>query len=140
MTPLGLNEFNLQPIEVLIVDDSKMARMSLGKILLSEKFHILAEAENGLAGLNIIKSLSKPPDIVITDVEMPRLDGYTMLKNATEFLTGTKKFVVTSHANPETLRMMMTIGIDGFLVKPFDRDTILQKIAKAFDRIEYLKK
>lgn len=68
------------PIKTLIVDDSKLMRQAVKKIVEKhQNIEVIGEAENGLDALNLLKNLS--PDVVVLDVNMPVMDGLTTLKH-----------------------------------------------------------
>ena len=70
---------------VLLVDDAKTSRMIVGKTVEKLGHNVVGEAENGELGFEAYKELK--PDLVLSDVEMPVLDGHGMVKKIMEFLT-----------------------------------------------------
>ena len=66
-------------MKVLIVEDEIRIREGIRKLLtkLSEEYLVIGEAENGVQGLNMVMDLR--PDLVITDIKMPQMDGLEML-------------------------------------------------------------
>ncbi|MDR1903406.1 MAG: response regulator [Treponema sp.] len=102
---------------ILIVDDDAVVRMNLKSIIEWEKegFIITGEAENGKKGLELIR-LDKP-DIVITDVKMPIIDGLEMIRNARAELAGLRFIVLSSYDEFGLLKTAVTNGVTDYLLK-----------------------
>jgi len=118
--------------KILIIDDEPDIRDILN-IKLS-KFYLVSEATNGQDGLRIAKSMS--PDLIITDCNMPGMNGY-------EFCALLRQDIILRHlpvimltAKNETQDMVDGIesGADDYLVKPFDPDTLLARIRMILKR------
>ena len=69
--------------KVLIVDDSKFARSTNKKLLMNLGYEVFIEAVDGVNG--IAKCKESNPDLIITDIEMPNIDGIEMIKQIREF-------------------------------------------------------
>ena len=115
--------------KVLIVDDSKMSRMMVGKTIQKFGHEIIGEAENGELGFEEYKSLN--PDIVFSDLEMPILDGHGMIKKIIEFDNEAKIVLVTSIVNAQVIQKIKNEGAFDAIVKPIN-DKKLQDI---FDKL-----
>lgn len=113
---------------ILLVDDSRVMRKAMRKIL-GDEFDLI-EAENGEAGW---EQLTSHPEIevVISDIEMPELDGY-------EFLTRLRNFedirirkmpviIITGSEDEETRQTALDMGATDFITKPFDRIQLLAR-------------
>lgn len=113
---------------VLLVDDSRMMRKAMSKIL-GDEFNLL-EAEDGEAGW---KQLTSHPEIevVISDIEMPRLDGYellTLLRNFEDVRISTMPvIIITGAEDEETRQAALDKGATDFITKPFDRTQLLAR-------------
>ena len=102
---------------VIIVDDEALSRMELKTMIDWEKegFLLLGEAENGQAGLEII--LRDKPDIVITDIKMPVMDGLEMIEQALKEYDGARYIVLSSYEDFSLLKTAMQYGVFDYLLK-----------------------
>jgi two-component system response regulator YesN len=112
---------------VLIVDDEAIVRMNLKSMIDWEKegFYILGEAENGKSGLELI--LREKPDIVITDVKMPVMDGLEMIREAGREYDGVRYVVLSSYEEFGLLKTAMNYGVTDYLLKLELTQTVLKK-------------
>ncbi len=101
---------------VLIIDSDPDAR-SRTSDLLSANAYDTAEAEDGLTGLRQFFSLH--PDIVIVDLEISEMSGWTVIKRIRE-LSDTPIVVTASEATNEDVSRSLELDVDAFLAKPFD--------------------
>ena len=119
---------------VLIVDDEEAIRKNVERMLLLEGFEV-ATAPNGQHGLVIARSML--PDIIITDINMPVMDGFDMLaalRELPEFST-TAVIMLTAAEDRANMRKGMRLGADDYLTKPFKREELLEAIATQQQRI-----
>lgn len=113
-------------LKVLIVDDSRLIR-SLLRVVLEQNFDVY-ESENGAEGLS--KAIDLVPDLIITDLMMPELDGYQMVKGIREnekvahIPTVMLTTVDTEFNELEGYR----VGVDAYLVKPFTKEQLTVRI------------
>ncbi len=117
-------------MKILIVDDEKETRESLRNIIkvkVNSSYEI-AEAENGLEALGVVESFQ--PDIVLTDVLMPKMDGIrftALLKSQPE----TKHIFVaaiTGLSGEEQIEKIYASGVDFYIAKPFQLDDIVARL------------
>ena len=111
---------------VLIVDDSSTARKMLERNL-SEKSYQVKTAVDGKDALNQIKK--SRPDLVITDIEMPNMDGFELLKNIRSNLSTSGIPVIMITANLDVdIEIGEKNGANGFLRKPYDKDDLTEQV------------
>jgi two-component system chemotaxis response regulator CheY len=122
------------PHTVLIIEDSLMAREMLRRILLSMQFKIIDEADNGEVALSKIKKSGLSPDFIFIDMEMPVMNGLETIKQIKPILPDSIIIMVTSHGEKELVTELATLGVQGYIKKPYDRDTILIKLAAILGR------
>lgn len=104
------------PIRVLLVDDHTLVRESLVGILQSDgDIEVVAQAADGIEALE--KALAARPDIVITDLSMPRLNGIELLRRLREALPETRVLVLTMHQEDQYVLQAVRVGASGYLVK-----------------------
>ncbi len=119
---------------VLIVDDEEAIRKNVERLLSLEGFEV-ATAPNGQHGLVIARSML--PDIIITDINMPMMDGFEMLAALRELpeLSTTAVIMLTAADDRTNMRKGMRLGADDYLTKPFKREELLEAIAAQQQRV-----
>jgi len=117
-------------IRVLLIDDSKFSRNNMKRFLSDDKYEIIGEAVDGLDGLEQYKSLQ--PDLIITDLEMPNLDGIGMIKEIRKIDSKAKIVIVTSVVNAQIIKEASRLQAS-VVTKPIKNDRLLNVI-KLLDR------
>ena len=103
---------------ILVVDDEEGIRKNIERLLTLEGYEV-ATAPNGHHGLVIARSML--PDIVITDINMPVMDGYGLVKKIKEELKlSTPTVAVTAFAIQGDRENLLLAGFDGYVSKPID--------------------
>lgn len=115
-------------MKVLVIDDSKAMRMILGKIMRELGFEV-AEAENGLKGMDMMKA-GALPEVVLVDWNMPEMNGFEFVKavRARPDYGGVKLVVVSSETQADGMDRMDEAGVDGYVTKPFTREGLAEKL------------
>jgi two-component system NtrC family response regulator len=117
-----------RPAILLIDDDDSLRRVT--EYLLHEAGYRVLTAADGEAGLRIF-SLETPP-VVITDIQMPGLNGYEILRRIKEEHPQTLVIVITAYGTVEKAVEAMKLGAYDYLTKPFSRDELRLVVSKAF--------
>jgi len=112
--------------KILIVDDSSIIRLTLRAILENAGHEIVGEAQDGLMGFD--KYFELMPDIVITDLTMPLLDGLTAIVKIREKDSKAKIVLVTSNTNTEKIKEAISAGVTEVLFKPINEDQLIKSI------------
>ena len=103
-------------IRVLIADDHTLVRESLVGLLQADgDVQVVAQAANGLETLE--QALATHPDIVVTDLTMPGLNGIEVVRRLCESLPNTRVLVLTMHQEDEYVLQAVRAGASGYLVK-----------------------
>ncbi len=112
---------------ILVVEDEKDIRVSLQEMLENEGFNVLSAAD-GEEGLEL--STLKEPDLILSDILMPRMNGYEMLKKLQKNPnTASTPFIfLTAKTDMQDFRKGMMTGADDYLIKPFRMDDVLSAI------------
>ena len=118
-------------LTVLAVDDSRTMRDMLRMALSSAGFEVIL-AEDGEDGLEVLSQSS--PDVIITDINMPKLDGFGFIEGARRSLDhrGVPILVLTTESAPELKQRARDAGASGWIVKPFDKEklvTVIRRVA-----------
>lgn len=118
----------LEQLRVLYVEDEESVRESMNQFL-RRRVGALFVAENGEKGLELFYAFK--PDIIISDIKMPRMSGLDMLETV-RTTSSTIPVIITSAFNDEqSLLRAIELGVDKFLKKPIDTDRLLEAIQKA---------
>jgi PAS domain S-box-containing protein len=112
-------------ITVLYVEDEAATREQVGRMLASQGFHLLTAAD-GNEGLAIFHTHT--PDIVITDIMMPRMNGLEMARSIRTNGRETQIIVITAFSDTNYLLDAIDIGVDKFVVKPVEFGRLLAAI------------
>ncbi|HXG65779.1 MAG TPA: response regulator [Blastocatellia bacterium] len=114
------------PEKILVVDDDPASREVLTFALRSEGFYVFA-AEDGQEGFE--KAAAERPDLILTDLSMPRCDGVTLINLLREHseLGDIPILVLTAYRN-EKIEEAMRAGADGGVAKPLEFDSLLSLI------------
>jgi two-component system chemotaxis response regulator CheY len=114
-------------MKILIVDDDATTRKLLG-LYLKAKGYEVAYAENGLDGIE--KMGREGPNLIISDLNMPYMDGIEFVKTvrADPSHREIPILMVTTEADPEERERAMSIGVNGYLIKPVTAEVVTQNI------------
>lgn len=114
---------------VLVVDDASLVRL-YNRTALEGAGYDVDEALNGQEALEIL--LAKPADVVVVDINMPQMDGLTFLKTLRGRdlpLSATPALMISTEAKPQDFAAARAAGANFYLVKPVDRDTLVECVA-----------
>ena len=114
---------------VLTVDDSRAMRDMLRHSLLAAGFRVL-QAEDGLHGLEVLET--ERPDVIVTDINMPRMDGFGFIEavGRDETRRSTPVLVLTTEVDAEKKNRARAAGATGWIVKPFDPIKLVEAIRR----------
>lgn len=123
-------------MKILIVDDFSTMRRIIKNVLHELGFDNTEEADDGTSALPMLKAGNY--DFLITDWNMPGMQGIDLLKalRAEPKLAKLPVLMVTAEAKREQIVKAAEAGVNGYIVKPFTAETLKEKIAKIFERID----
>ncbi len=116
--------------KILIIDDEMAPRESI-RMVLKDRYAV-STATGALEGLQYISQ--EPVDLVVMDIKMPKMDGITALQEIKKSYPDTEVVLLTAYASLETARDAIRFGAFDYLLKPFDRNDILQVVEKGLAR------
>ena len=127
---LIVDELLYRAFNVLIVDDSKSIHAVLGVALISKGYNIL-KAYDGVEALKIINGLKDKIDIVISDIEMPLMDGFTLCEKIRENESTSKLPIIlaTSHDGQDAINRGFKLGANDYLTKPIVISELTERIS-----------
>ncbi|MEW6002442.1 MAG: sigma-54 dependent transcriptional regulator [Nitrospirota bacterium] len=117
--------------KILIVEDEKNMREVLKILLEGENYEVMS-ASDGLEGLSYIKN--DIFDLVITDIKMPKVDGFELLKKVKEISPDTLVIMITAFGTTEIAIEAMKLGAYDYINKPFKIDEIRLIVKKAIEK------
>ena len=120
---------------ILVVDDEFSVRDILSDVLESEGYKIKT-AEDGIEALHIIRR--EPPDLVITDMKMPRMGGMELLYQINSLRTKVTTIMMTGFATVETAVEAIKKGAYDYIMKPFQFTDLLRVIKHAIEKQELI--
>ena len=114
---------------VLIVDDCGTTRKLLS-YMIREKGYVTVTADNGIDALE--KLATNPVDLVLTDLNMPQMDGIELARNirASEEYKGLPIIMITTESGEVDKDMAFEAGVTAFLIKPVTPQKLVEEIAK----------
>jgi putative two-component system response regulator len=128
---------NTHPATILVVEDNFMLRESMCELLESQSYRVMI-AGNGVEALAKIKQ--DLPNIILCDVGMPEMDGFTFFQHVRENPKWTKIPIVfvTAHSNREDILRGKRMGAEDYLLKPFEIDELLSVLQAKLSRNQEL--
>ena len=116
---------------VLVVDDHPMVREGLRSMLDGEGVEIVGEAASGAEA--VARAIELRPDVVLLDLELPDLDGLTVLRRVRETVPAAAVLIVTMHQDPARVRLAVEAGAAGYVLKGVDRTELRASIRAVRD-------
>lgn len=126
---------------LVIVEDEPYMADFLENYIDWDKINIKVEAvlDNGIDGLDAIKELC--PDIVITDIKMPQMDGLTMIKNIIREGIESKIVILSSYSEFHMVKEAFKLGISDYILKSeIDEETLTRVLVKLINSISFQRK
>ena len=119
--------------KVLYVEDDVLVQKVMAEYL-RQLFLEVQTANNGVEGLDAYKKTKF--DIVITDLSMPKMNGIEMLKIIRKENSEQALLITTAHNEPEYMVEAIKIGVDGYIIKPFDYGQLNYELFKISEKLE----
>ena len=112
---------------IMIVDDASFMRLTIRKMLESYDYEVVAEAADGEEAVSLYKKFY--PDITTMDITMPNMTGIEALKEIKKIDKDAKVVMVSAMGQEVLIRDAVMNGAASFLVKPFQKDKLLEVLA-----------
>ncbi len=120
----------MQPIRILLVDDHRIVREGLASMLSTQPdMQVVGEAGTGIEAIDQAKHLR--PDIMLLDLEMPDLDGVSVLENVRTGLPDARVIILTAYGTDERILDAVRAGAKGYLLKGAGLDEVLHAVRVA---------
>jgi len=116
--------------DILVVDDEAMMRELLEDLLVLEGYKV-ESAENGEAALRKLEE--SVPRLVISDIKMPRMNGFELLKALKERYPATRVIMMTGYSDDFTVKDALRLHADEYIVKPFNTHDITSVVKSVLE-------
>ena len=125
---------NIQPakivkrtLKVLLVDDQKFVQQKLQQMLSpKDNLQIVGTASDGEAAIALVESLQ--PDVVLIDIEMPKMNGIEATQIICQHFPDCKIIILSSHEQQEYVQKIIAAGADGYVLKTIDTEDLVTAI------------
>jgi two-component system, chemotaxis family, chemotaxis protein CheY len=126
---------NAAALKILIVDDQFSVRQMTRIVLEKIGVRTIHEAENGQVALNT--ALAQPLDLIISDFNMPEMDGMGLLRavRGNQSIRKLPFILITGRGDRELVVKAAQAGVNNYVVKPFDEATLRQKMEAVLGRL-----
>ncbi|MFW5778063.1 MAG: response regulator, partial [Bacteroidota bacterium] len=122
----------IEDIRVVYVEDETSIR-ELVTDMLGRRITLLYTGKNGTEGLELFKKIK--PEIVITDIRMPEMDGLEMSRKIKEISSSARIIITSAYSEVNHFIEAIEIGVDDYVLKPISRDKLFHAIYKAANSI-----
>jgi len=120
--------------KILLIDDDSLIRSKIRKLLEKNNYEVFT-AENGKEGIQLAFEII--PDLIISDIIMPKVDGYSVKKelDSNKNTNGIPFIFFTAKAGINDFRLGMDLGADDYLIKPYNEKDLIHVIETRLERI-----
>ena len=122
----GTQDNSLQGKRILVVDDNQASRELIREALEGEEY-VIDEASDGTEALERVRQDS--PDLILMDIQMPIMDGYTTLREIRKTDAGLPVIAITAYVHLDNGHRAIAEGFDGYLPKPVNVGNLRAKVA-----------
>lgn len=129
-----MNKEILENISVLYVEDENDVREFTAKLLGSLVENVYS-AQNGLEGLELFKENSSSIDLIVSDINMPKMDGLEMCTLIKEINKDIPIVITSAHNDPNFLKKAIDVGVNTYAMKPIDLYQLVESMIKAIEPI-----
>jgi len=124
-------------IKIVVADDHQLFREGLVNLLESdEQIQVIGQAEDGQIAIE--KVLKLKPDILLTDIAMPNMNGMEATRNLKRDLPDLKIIAVSMHSDRQFVKGMLTAGTDAYLLKNCTHQQLLEAVHTVYNGKKYL--
>src|SRR5258708_17033407 len=113
-------------MHVLVIDDDARLRQVLARLLRTSGFDVVDEASDGEEALLALNKIH--PDLILTDCQMPRLDGIAFVRQLRARGDQTPVIMLSGHGDPHQVVVAVKAGVNNYLPKPINPDVLIEKI------------
>lgn len=132
---MELEYYDIESVRVLVVDDSALARKHICRVLQNMGIKLITEAVDGKEALDIFRQSQEAFDLIVTDYNMPEMDGQALTEAIRQDLHNTfiPILMVTSEHNETRLNSVQKAGVSAICDKPFEPQTVKDMLYRVLD-------
>ncbi len=132
---INLEHYDIENVRVLVVDDSHLARKHIIRVLNNMGIVKITQAENGRQGIDIFQQNEDAFDLIVTDYNMPVMDGQQFIENIRQVLRNSiiPILMVTSEDNETRLGNVHKAGVSAICDKPFNPETVKEMLYRVLE-------
>ena len=126
----------IKALNILLIEDDEIEVMKFNRVLSKLKIaHKIVEANNGEEAITILKEKEIVPDIIVLDLNMPKINGIEFLGilKSDDYLKYIPAIILTTSSNRSDLLECYRIGIAGYLLKPLKYDEYVDRVTKLIE-------
>jgi two-component system, chemotaxis family, chemotaxis protein CheY len=123
-----------KPYKVLVVENKEFHRKQIVQMLESERYKVVAVANNGQEALDLYEEHKKDLDLITTSLDMPILDGYAFLYELMKRKPKVKIAFISEDTTKGVIEDLLKMGADDFILKPVERVRILERIKQVMKK------
>lgn len=120
--------------KVMVVDSKDFHRKQIVQILESEKYQVMDSATNGREALDKLEKLKGKVDLITTELDMPVVDGYSMLYELKEKGNMPLVVFISDDTTKGVMQDLISMGARDFILKPLNRRVILERVKNVITR------
>jgi len=126
-------------LNILFVEDHEELRVTTSKIL-DKFFNNVSIAQNGEEALNIYKKAQNKYDIIISDIQMPKMNGISLVENIYKINPNQMIIILSAHDDSKYLHPLINLRIEYFIKKPLDYQELMSILLNAAKKLDTSKK
>jgi len=120
--------------KILVVDSKDFHKKQIVQILESEKYHVIDTASNGQEALEKIEQHRGKIDLITTELDMPIIDGYTMVYQLKEKGHMPLVVFISDDTTKGVMQDLIAMGAKDFILKPINRRVILERVKNVLNK------
>ena len=126
-------------LKIFLAEDEIVVRETIKRMIPWEElgFELMGEAADGEMALPLL--IRQQPDLLITDIKMPFMDGLTLAKLAKKEIPGLKVVILSGYDDFNYAKQAISIGVEDYLLKPITKNALIERLSEIHSRYEYEK-
>lgn len=122
--------------KLLLIEDEQLTREGVARFILNSNtgFEVVGEASDGEQGLQLVKDTN--PEVIITDIFMPKMNGLDLIENVREFNPDIKIVIISGHDDFKYAQRAIQLGVQEYILKPVLPDQIREILLKTRDELD----
>ncbi len=135
---IEFENYDIDSVRTLVVDDSRMARKHIIRVLNNLGINTIIQAENGKEALELFAEHEEAFDLIVTDCNMPEMDGEQLVEHIRRDLQNSfiPILMVTSEQNEARLSNIQKAGVSAICDKPFEPQTVKEMLFRVMDDVD----